>query len=98
MEGQVRFRYVEVDNYGYRVYPGEGDPWDRELADAVLTLARAGVYAARKLGRPGSTVEVRWGGSTLLVKVGQGKVAALLIEEESPPPGAVAGGRATAQV
>ena len=74
-------RIVEVDSEGYRVYPVEGEPWDRALAEAVSLAARAAALAARRLGRPITSLQVNLAGQSLVVTIGRGRIVGLLFEE-----------------
>ncbi|MCE4624240.1 MAG: hypothetical protein F7C35_00025 [Desulfurococcales archaeon] len=84
--GKVVFRVVDIDGYGHRVYPSEGEPWDKKLAEAVELLARASYALSRELGKPIGTVKIDWGDSTAIVKVGRGKVIGVIVEEQAGPP------------
>lgn len=78
----VEFKVVEVDRTGYRVYPSEGDPWDKELADAVLLLARAGYAYAKARRLSGFTVRIDYPGGSTFVTFRDGSVRAVIIEEK----------------
>ncbi len=78
----VEFKVVEVDRSGYRVYPSEGDPWDKELADAILLLARAGYAYAKTRRLPSFTIKVDYPGGSTLVTFRGGSVRAVIVEEK----------------
>ena len=77
-------RIVEIDSEGYRVYPVEGEPWDRALAEAVSLAARAAALAARRLGRPITSLQVNLAGQSLVVTIGRGRIVGLIFDEEGP--------------
>lgn len=84
------FRVVSVDSLGHRVYPKQGEPWDKSLARAVELVARASYALSRELGRPIGTVKIDWpDGATAIVRVGDGTITGVIIE---PPQHAAPGG------
>lgn len=81
------FRIVNVDSLGHRVYPQQGEPWDRSLARAVELVARASYALSKELGRPIGTVKIDWpDGATAIVRVGDGSVTGIIIEPQQPAP------------
>jgi len=88
----VSFRVVEVDRSGWRVYPSEGEPWDKELSESIMLVARAAYAFARQVRAGRISVKLDWPGGTAVVGLANGKVRALIVEDERSPPATVAGG------
>ncbi len=87
----VSFRVVEIDQSGWRVYPSEGEPWDKELSESIVLVARA-AYAFAKQVRAGRiSVKLDWPGGTAVVGLADGKVRAIIVEDERSPPASFAG-------
>jgi len=87
----VQVGVVHVDRTGYRVVGAIDSPNDRAVADSILLLAKAAVAAARALRRPVGTVKVDWPGGSLVVKVRDGEVVGVVVEEYEEAPGLVGG-------
>ena len=91
----VSFRVVNVDSSGYRVYPSQGDPWDKELAEAVVLVARASYALSRELGKPIGTVKVDWpDGTTAIIRVGGQSVTGIVVEQGGQAPSTAGQARA----
>ncbi len=80
---QVSFKVVEVDKYGYRVAPSSGAPWDKELADAVVMVAKAGYLLSKALGKPIGTIKIDWHDSLAVIKLQDGRVQSIIVEENT---------------
>ncbi len=80
---QVSFKVVEVDKYGYRVAPSSGAPWDKELAEAIVMVAKAGYLLSKALGKPTGTIKIDWHDSLAVIKLQDGRVQSIIVEESS---------------
>ncbi len=93
----VEYSVVHVDQTGYRV-AGSVDVFDdRTLARGVVEVARGAVDIARGLRRGIYSITVSWDGGVIVVKVRDGEVVAVILEEAQPQAPATVDTRATAQ-
>ncbi len=83
MSTTLSFRVVEIDHYGHRVAPSNGEPWDKELANAVAMVAKAVFVLSKTLGKPTGSIKIDWGGSLAVVKVSNGRIQSIIIDETS---------------
>jgi len=83
----VEYGVVQVDNSGYRVAGTIDVLDDRGAARAVLEIARGALGLAKSMNRPLGSVTVSWPGGVAVVKVKNGEVVAVMLEEshEGPP-------------
>jgi len=92
----AQFMVVSVDSYGYNVYPSHGDPWDKDLANAVTLIARASYALSKELGKPIGTIKIDWpDGTTAVVRVGSNGVVGIIVEAAGEAPAAQ--GKASAE-
>ncbi len=95
VEGSIRV--VHVDSFGHRVVPGEGDPWDKELANAVVLLVKASYMLSKVVGSPIGTVRVDWPGGFAVAKYDGKRVIGLVYEDKVEAPRSIGGARASVE-
>ena len=83
----VDYSVIQVDRSGYRVAGTIDIIDDKGAAQAILEIARGAVGLARTMNKPLATITLSWKGGVAVVKVKNGEVVAILLEEskEGPP-------------
>ncbi len=77
----IEYGVIHVDKSGYRVAGSLDVLDDKTAATGILEIARGAVALAKALRRPVATITVNWPGGSGVVKVRNGEVVAVLLEE-----------------
>lgn len=77
----IEYGVIQVDKTGYRTAGSIEAIDDRAAAAGVVEIARGAVALARALRKPVATITVSWPGGSGVVKVKDGEVIAVLLEE-----------------
>lgn len=81
----MEYGVIHVDKSGYRIAGGLEVLDDKSAAAGVLEVARGAVALSKAVRRPIASITVHWPGGSGVVKVKDGEVLAVLIEESNTP-------------
>ncbi len=83
----LEYSVVHLDQMGYRVAGSLELFDDKGVAYSILQVARSAVGLAKSMNKPIGSITINWKGGVAVVKVKNGEVIGIILEEahEEPP-------------
>ena len=82
----VDYGVVHVDKMGYRVAGTLDILDDKGVAHSIVEIARGAVGLARGINKPLGTVTVNWNSGTAIIKIKDGEIISIILDEKIPEP------------